>query len=151
MGARLADTQEPDLFAEIPVIPFGARRCPLGLLPGHHDLAGRRDGLAGLGAGIVGLAVGFAAKDTLSNLFAGSFIIADAPYQIGDYILLDSGECGKVELGIDAGRLEGEYLMRRVADVLPVGMPGSSLGVAINRRGQFIDSACVHASQNLPR
>ncbi|MFT7678049.1 MAG: MscS family membrane protein, partial [Planctomycetota bacterium] len=34
-------------------------------------------------AGIVGVAVGFAAKDTLSNLFAGVFIIADAPYQIG--------------------------------------------------------------------
>lgn len=31
-------------------------------------------------AGIVGLALSFAAKDTLSNLFAGVSIIMDAPY-----------------------------------------------------------------------
>ena len=37
-------------------------------------------------AGIVGIAVGFAAKDTLANLFSGFFIVADAPYKIGDYI-----------------------------------------------------------------
>ncbi|MEM7565048.1 MAG: mechanosensitive ion channel family protein, partial [Pseudomonadota bacterium] len=30
-------------------------------------------------AGIVGIAVGFAAKDTLANLFSGVFILADAP------------------------------------------------------------------------
>jgi small-conductance mechanosensitive channel len=47
-------------------------------------------------AGIVGIAVGFAAKDTLANLFSGFFIVADAPYKIGDYINLDSGERGKV-------------------------------------------------------
>lgn len=47
-------------------------------------------------AGVVGLAVGFAAQDTLSNLFAGVFILADRPYRVGDYIRLDSGERGKV-------------------------------------------------------
>lgn len=31
-------------------------------------------------AGIIGIAVGFAVRDTLANLFAGFFIIADAPY-----------------------------------------------------------------------
>ena len=40
-------------------------------------------------AGIVGIAVGFAAKDTLANLFSGVFIMADAPYKIGDFIVLD--------------------------------------------------------------
>jgi len=40
-------------------------------------------------AGIVGIAVGFAAKDTLANLFSGLFIIADAPYKVGDYIVLE--------------------------------------------------------------
>ena len=49
-------------------------------------------------AGIMGLAVGFAAQDTLSNLFAGVFILADRPYRVGDYIRLDSGERGKVTL-----------------------------------------------------
>jgi small-conductance mechanosensitive channel len=57
-------------------------------------------------AGIIGLAVSFAAKDTLSNLFAGVFIIADAPYKIGDFILLDSGERGKViNIGLRSTRI----------------------------------------------
>lgn len=41
--------------------------------------------------GIVGIAVGFAARDTLANLFAGVSILADAPYRIGDYIVLADG------------------------------------------------------------
>ncbi|MDH3642942.1 MAG: mechanosensitive ion channel family protein [Gammaproteobacteria bacterium] len=57
-------------------------------------------------AGIVGIAVGFAAKDTLANLFSGFFIVADAPYKIGDYITLDSGERGKVSaIGLRSTRL----------------------------------------------
>jgi len=57
-------------------------------------------------AGIVGIAVGFAAKDTLANLFAGVFILADAPYKIGDYIILDSGERGLVtQIGIRSTRI----------------------------------------------
>jgi small-conductance mechanosensitive channel len=56
--------------------------------------------------GIAGLAIGFAAKDTLANLFAGIFIFADSPYQIGDFINLDSGERGMVtEIGIRSTRL----------------------------------------------
>ena len=47
-------------------------------------------------AGVIGIAVGFAAKDTLANLFSGVSIIADAPYKIGDYVVLDTGERGKV-------------------------------------------------------
>ena len=45
-------------------------------------------------AGIIGIAVGFAAKDTLANLFSGVFIMADAPYKIGDFVVLDTGERG---------------------------------------------------------
>ena len=57
-------------------------------------------------AGILGIAIGFAAKDTLANLFSGIFILADAPYKIGDYILLDTGERGKVtEIGIRSTRI----------------------------------------------
>ncbi len=49
-------------------------------------------------AGIAGLAIGFAAKDTLANLFSGIFIMADSPYKIGDYIVLDSTERGRVTM-----------------------------------------------------
>lgn len=58
------------------------------------------------GAGVVGIAVGFAAKDTLANLISGVFILADQPYKIGDYIVLDSGERGKVtHVGIRSTRI----------------------------------------------
>jgi len=57
-------------------------------------------------AGIVGLALSFAAKDTLSNLFAGVSIIADAPYKMGDFITLDSGERGMVtHIGLRSTRI----------------------------------------------
>ncbi|MCB9680054.1 MAG: mechanosensitive ion channel family protein [Alphaproteobacteria bacterium] len=46
--------------------------------------------------GIAGIAVGFAAQETLSNLFAGVFILADAPYQLGDFLVLDDGTRGRV-------------------------------------------------------
>jgi small-conductance mechanosensitive channel len=58
-------------------------------------------------AGIAGLAISFAAKDTLSNLFAGVFIIADAPYRIGDYIVLEGiGTRGEVtSIGLRSTRV----------------------------------------------
>ncbi len=57
-------------------------------------------------AGILGIAVGFAAKDTLANLFSGVFILADMPYKIGDFVVLDSGERGAVtHIGIRSTRL----------------------------------------------
>jgi small-conductance mechanosensitive channel len=57
-------------------------------------------------AGIVGIAVGFAAKDTLANLFSGVFILADTPYKIGDYVVLDNNQRGKVtHIGLRSTRM----------------------------------------------
>ncbi len=57
-------------------------------------------------AGILGIAIGFAAKDTLANLFSGVFILADTPYKIGDYIVVDSKERGAVtHIGIRSTRI----------------------------------------------
>jgi len=57
-------------------------------------------------AGILGIALGFAAKDSLANLFSGIFILADAPYKIGDFIILDSGERGLVtDIGVRSTRI----------------------------------------------
>lgn len=73
-------------------------------------------------AGIVGIAVGFAAKDTLANLFSGVFILADAPYKIGDYIVLENAERGKVtHIGIRSTRI----LTR---DDVEVTIPNSIMG-----------------------
>jgi len=82
-------------------------------------------------AGILGLAISFAAKDTLANLFSGVFIVADAPYQLGDYIVLDSGERGAVtNIGIRSTRL----LTR---DDVEITVPNSIMGNAkiINEAG----------------
>ncbi len=57
-------------------------------------------------AGIVGLALSFAARDTLSNLFAGVSIVMDAPYKTGDFIILDTGERGLVtDIGLRSTRI----------------------------------------------
>jgi len=47
------------------------------------------------GIGIVGIALGFAAKDTLSNIIAGFFLFWDKPFVIGDLIEV-SDEYGEV-------------------------------------------------------
>lgn len=73
-------------------------------------------------AGIMGLAVSFAAKDTLANLFSGVFILADSPYKISDYIVLDDGQRGKVtHIGLRSTRL----LTR---DDVEVTVPNSIMG-----------------------
>lgn len=57
-------------------------------------------------AGVIGIAVGFAARDTLANLFSGIFIVVDAPYKIGDYVVLDTGERGEVtHVGLRSTRI----------------------------------------------
>ena len=57
-------------------------------------------------AGILGIALGFAARDTLANLFAGVFILADSPYKIGDFIVLGGGQRGQVtRIGIRSTRI----------------------------------------------
>ena len=47
--------------------------------------------------GIAGLAVALALQDTLANIFAGIYIVADRSAKTGDYAKLESGEEGFVE------------------------------------------------------
>ncbi len=48
------------------------------------------------GLGIAGIALGFAAKDTLSNIVAGIFIFWDRPFYIGDLVEIED-EYGSVQ------------------------------------------------------
>ena len=73
-------------------------------------------------AGVLGIAIGFAAKDTLGNLIAGVFIMADAPYKIGDYVVLEDGQRGEIKhIGLRSTRL----LTR---DDVEVTIPNSIMG-----------------------
>ncbi len=73
-------------------------------------------------AGIVGIAVGFAAKDTLANLISGIFILADAPYKVGDIIVLDSGEKGEViHVGLRSTRI-------KTFDGVEITIPNAKMG-----------------------
>ena len=57
-------------------------------------------------AGIAGVAVALAAKETLSNFFGGVTVLLDQPYKVGDYIVLDSGERGEVvDIGLRSTRI----------------------------------------------
>lgn len=49
------------------------------------------------GAGILAAIIGFAAKDAISNLVAGSFIVIFKPFRVGDYIRLDNNRVGIVQ------------------------------------------------------
>lgn len=88
-------------------------------------------------AGIIGIAVGFAAKDTIANLLSGIFILADSPYKIGDFIVIDSGERGMVtHIGLRSTRI----LTR---DDLEVNVPNAIIanGKIINESsGRFVKS-----------
>ena len=82
-------------------------------------------------AGIVGVAVGFGAKDTMANLFAGVGILADRPYRLGDFLLLDSGERGRVtDIGLRSTRLMTQ-------DELEIIIPNATMATAkiINESG----------------
>ncbi len=64
------------------------------------------------GAGIAGIAIGFASKDTLSNLIAGILLILDRPFEIGDRIEVWSAPAGSstwgdvIEIGLRATKIQ---------------------------------------------
>ena len=63
------------------------------------------------GASVLGVAIGFAAKDTLSNLIAGVLLIVDRPFNIGDRIELWTAPRGTatwgdvIEIGLRATKI----------------------------------------------
>lgn len=52
------------------------------------------------GFGITGLAVGFAAKDSIENVFGSIFVVADHVYKPGDWIIVDKTVAGSNVEGI---------------------------------------------------
>ena len=48
-------------------------------------------------AGIAGIAIGFAAQTSISNIISGLFLISEKSINIGDYISVDSDTAGTVK------------------------------------------------------
>ena len=67
--------------------------------------------IAGLlsGLGIGGLAVAFAAKDTIANVFGSLTILGDRPFEIGDWVVLDKAEGSVETVGIRSTRIRTFY------------------------------------------
>ncbi|MBI2082043.1 MAG: mechanosensitive ion channel [Deltaproteobacteria bacterium] len=51
--------------------------------------------IASLGVGSIAIAL--ALQDALANLFSGFYILIDKPVRVGDFVKLESGDCGYVE------------------------------------------------------
>ncbi|MFH1126558.1 MAG: mechanosensitive ion channel family protein [archaeon] len=57
-------------------------------------------------AGVAGIAIAFAAQNTISHIFGGISVYFDKPFKVGDRIQLESGEYGDVtEIGIRSTRI----------------------------------------------
>lgn len=63
--------------------------------------------LSGLGIG--GLAVAFAAKDTIENFFGSVAVILDRPFEVGDWIVVDDTEGTVEQLGFRSTRIRTFY------------------------------------------
>lgn len=57
------------------------------------------------GVSIGGLALAFAAQDTIKNVFGSAMIFVDRPFQIGDWISFEGGEGVVEEIGFRSTRL----------------------------------------------
>lgn len=82
-------------------------------------------------AGVAGIAIGFAAQDTIANFFGGIALYFDDTYKLGDFIVLDSGEAGTVvNVGIRSTTL-------RTRDEVLVTVPNAALNSAkvVNQSG----------------
>ena len=61
------------------------------------------------GLGIGGLAVAFAAKDTIENFFGSVAVIFDRPFEVGDWVVIDAVEGTVEELGFRSTRVRTFY------------------------------------------
>jgi len=134
LQALEADRERFHLFQPrtIPLYEMGIKLLLIGLFIYLFFLVWGIDATAWVAsAGIIGIAIGFASRDTLANLISGVSIVADAPYKIGDYIVLDTGERGVVSnLGIRSTRLI-------TRDDVEVSIPNAVIGTAkiVNESG----------------
>lgn len=76
------------------------------------------------GLGIGGIAVAFAAKETVANLFGSVTVMVDRPFEIGDWIVTNGVEGTVVSVGMRSTRIDtGDYAI--------VTIPNNNLTTAV--------------------
>lgn len=75
-------------------------------------------------AGIIGIVLGFAARDTIANFFGSIALYFDGTYKIGDYIVTEHGDRGRVE------DVSIRSTVIRTRDDVLVTLPNSALNAA---------------------
>ena len=85
------------------------------------------------GLGIAGLAVGFAAQESLANFIAGVTILMDRPFQVGDWVKVGDTEGRVRDLSLRSTRIETR---RREVVVIP--------------NEQMVNQAVTNQSAHLP-
>ncbi|MCJ2531736.1 MAG: mechanosensitive ion channel family protein [Candidatus Thermoplasmatota archaeon] len=53
-----------------------------------------------VGVGVVGFAIAFAARESISNFFNGIFLMVDRPFKEGDLIEIDGDRCRVIKIGL---------------------------------------------------
>ncbi|WP_254768297.1 mechanosensitive ion channel family protein [Salinilacihabitans rarus] len=94
------------------------------------------DDLSGVivGAGVLGVVIGMAARQTLGTMLAGFVLMFSRPFEIGDWIEIEGDEGIVTDISIFNTRIQsfdGEYVM------VPNDLVGSSMVTNRSRRGRL--------------
>ncbi|MBB73929.1 MAG: hypothetical protein CMJ75_05380 [Planctomycetaceae bacterium] len=101
-------TRFDDLLVQLLSKSLKALSLCAGLVLFSHVFALDLWGLMG-GLGIGGLALAFAAKDTIGNFFGSLTVLADRPFEIGDWIIAEGVEGSVENVGFRSTRLRTFY------------------------------------------
>ena len=106
--AAATPTRFDDLLVQLLSKSLKALSLCAGLILFSHVFALDLWGLMG-GLGIGGLALAFAAKDTIGNFFGSLTVLADRPFEIGDWIITEGVEGSVENVGFRSTRLRTFY------------------------------------------
>lgn len=93
--------------------------------------------------GIAGLAIGFALKDSLANIFGGLSLIMDRTFKVGDFVELDKNTKGRiVDIGLRSTKIRtvdnyvivvpnGDLSNKKVINYAKLG-PGTRIVIPVN-------------------
>jgi MscS family membrane protein len=107
-GARLAGNEENDIDERMVAIALTVSKYLIWFIAFLLILVILEIDITALlaGAGIVGIAVGLAAKDFISNFFGGAVIAMDKPFKLNDRIKIDQYIGDVVHIGSRSTRLK---------------------------------------------